>query len=172
MFGTIKNMMLKSWYSKKENLTITFNTPTANMKFQIFSLYNIKPTEDYLQTEFSNKEEFREFVNMITKRSKHNFKVDVPDNGKILTLSTCFSSNTRNVVHAVLVKEEKVKVEEKTTTTSTTKVVDKTTAKTTEKVTVKTTAKTTTKATTKASTTKANTTKASTTTTVATINAQ
>lgn len=132
MFGTIKNMMEKKWYTNKDNLIITFNTPTANMKFKIFSLYNIEPTEDYLQTEFNTKEEFREFINMITKRSKHNFKVEIPDGAKILTLSTCYRTNTRNVVHAVLIKEEKV-VTTKTTkkTTTTTKKVATTTTVTT-----------------------------------------
>lgn len=109
MFGTIKNMMKKDWYNKESNLTITFNTPTKNMKWKIFSLYRIEPTEDYLQTEFNSNEDFRNFINMITKRSIKDFKVEVPDGAKIITLSTCFSSNTRHVVHAVLVEE---KVEE------------------------------------------------------------
>lgn len=106
MFGTIKNMMKKDWYNKESNLTITFNTPTKNMKWKIFSLYRIEPTEDYLQTEFNSKEDFRNFINMITKRSIKNFKVEVPDGAKIITLSTCFSSNTRHVVHAVLIEEK------------------------------------------------------------------
>lgn len=135
MFGTIKNMMEKKWYTNKDNLIITFNTPTANMKFKIFSLYNIEPTEDYLQTEFNTKEEFREFINMITKRSKHNFKVEIPDGAKILTLSTCYRTNTRNVVHAVLIKEEKVETTKTTkkTTTTTKKVATTTTVTTTTK---------------------------------------
>lgn len=133
MFGTIKNMMEKKWYTNKDNLIITFNTPTANMKFKIFSLYNIKPTEDYLQTEFNTKEEFRKFINMITKRSKYDFKVEIPDGAKILTLSTCYRTNTRNVVHAVLIKEEKVETTKTTkkTTTTTKKVATPTTVTTT-----------------------------------------
>ena len=133
MFGTIKNMMEKKWYTNKDNLIITFNTPTANMKFKIFSLYNIKPTEDYLQTEFNTKEEFRKFINMITKRSKYDFKVEIPNGAKILTLSTCYRTNTRNVVHAVLIKEEKVETTKTTkkTTTTTKKVATTTTVTTT-----------------------------------------
>lgn len=129
MFGTIKKMMNPSWYKKKENQTIIFNTPTKNMKWKIFSLYKIKPTEDYLQNEFENAKEFNKFINKIKKRSIYDFKVDIKDDDKILTLSTCFSSNTRHVVHAVLVEEDKDdkqkvenKVEEKTTTVATTTV--------------------------------------------------
>lgn len=133
MFGTIKKMMNASWYKKEENRIITFNTPTANMKWKIFSLYKIKPTEDYLQNEFENNDEFNKFIKMIKKRSIYDFKVDIPEDAKIITLSTCFSSNTRHVVHAVLIEKkedtkEEVKKDDKTTTT-TKKSVETTTTK-------------------------------------------
>lgn len=132
MFGTIKKMMNASWYKKENNRIITFNTPTKNMKWKIFSLYKIKPTEDYLQTEFETDEEFNKFIKMLKKRSIYDFKVDIAKNAKILTLSTCFSSNTRHVVHAVLIEDtvddnkviEENKDKEKTTTTTTKAVIE------------------------------------------------
>lgn len=105
MFGTIKNMMNSSWYNKAQNQIITFNTPTKNMKWQIFSLYKINATEDYLKNEFATPEEYLEFINMIRGRSIKNFNVEVNENSKILTLSTCFSHSSRHVVHAVLIEE-------------------------------------------------------------------
>lgn len=105
MFGTIKNMMNSSWYNKPQNLTITFNTPTKNMKWQIFSMYKIEATEDYLRNEFASNEEYLEFINMIRTRSIKDFNVEVNENSKILTLSTCFSHSSRHVVHAVLIEE-------------------------------------------------------------------
>lgn len=105
MFGTIKNMMNSSWYNNANNQIITFNTPTKNMKWQIFSLYKINATEDYLKNEFASDEEYLEFINMIKGRSIKNFNVEVNENSKILTLSTCFSHTTRHVVHAVLIEE-------------------------------------------------------------------
>jgi len=74
--------------------------------FQIFSIYQIKATEDYLKNDFESNEEFNKFIKMIKKRSIYNFKVDVKDSDKIITLSTCFSHTTRHVIHAVLVEEE------------------------------------------------------------------
>lgn len=106
MFGTIKNMMNSSWYNKAQNQVFEFNTPTKSMKWQIFSMYKINATEDYLKNEFATNEEYLEFINMIRGRSIKNFNVEVNENSKILTLSTCFSHSTRHVVHAVLIEEK------------------------------------------------------------------
>ena len=105
MFGTIKNMMNKSWYSNANNQLITFNTLNKNMKWKIFSLYQINETEDYLKTEFESDDDYMNFLNMLKNRSKNNFNVELTPESKILTLSTCFSHTTRHVVHAVLVEE-------------------------------------------------------------------
>lgn len=105
LFGTIKNMMNSNWYKKPENQIITFNTPTKNMKWKIFSLYQIKTTEDYLNIAWNTDEEYESFLNMLKSRSKADFGVELNKDSKILTLSTCFSHSTRHVVHAVLIEE-------------------------------------------------------------------
>ena len=112
MFGTLKYALNSSWYKKESNQVITFNTPTKNMKWRIFSIYRIPATEDYLKTEFENDEEYMEFLNMLKNRSINNFNVELNESSKILTLSTCFSHTTRHVVHAVLESEEDVKTPE------------------------------------------------------------
>ena len=68
-------------------------------------MYKINETSDYTQTEFESDEEYQNFINMIQSRSQYRFDVSVTPNDKIITLSTCFSSKTRSVVHAVLVNE-------------------------------------------------------------------
>lgn len=112
MFGTLKYALNSSWYKKESNQVITFNTPTKNMKWRIFSIYRIPATEDYLKTEFESDEEYTEFLNMLKNRSINNFNVELNESSKILTLSTCFSHTTRHVVHAVLESEEDVKTPE------------------------------------------------------------
>lgn len=112
MFGTLKYALNSSWYKKESNQIITFNTPLQNMKWQIFSVYKILATEDYLKNEFSSNEEYLEFINMLKNRSLYDFKVDIDENSKIITLSTCFSHSTRHVVHAVLVSVEDTKTQE------------------------------------------------------------
>ena len=108
MFGTLKYLFNSSWYNKEENQIITFNTPTHNMKFKIFSLYKTPETDDYLKNEFATNEDFMNFLNLIKSRSINNFNVELNENSKIITLSTCFTKGTRHVVHAVLISSEPV----------------------------------------------------------------
>jgi sortase B len=107
MFGTLNKIINdSSWNSKESNRYITFNTANKNMKWLIFSAYRIPTTDDYLQTTFSSDEEFMQFIELIKSRSKRNYNVEIKATDKILTLQTCSSNDTRNVVHAVLVSEE------------------------------------------------------------------
>jgi len=43
---------------------------------------------------------------MIKERSKYNFNTNVDKDDKILTLSTCYDSSRKLVVHAKLIKKE------------------------------------------------------------------
>lgn len=107
MFGTLKYALNSSWYKKANNQIITFNTPKADMKWQIFSIYTIPETNDYLKTEFDTDEDYLKFTNMLAKRSIHNFKVKITPDSKIITLSTCNNHKKRTVVHAVLIPNSK-----------------------------------------------------------------
>ncbi|MDE5539714.1 MAG: class B sortase, partial [Bacilli bacterium] len=107
MFGTLHKTTNKSWYTNKENQIITYNTLYDNMHFQIFSIYRVPKTSDYLKVFFKDDADFLEFASMITKRSIYNFNVPIKPDDKILTLSTCSDNgNKRLVVHAVLINEE------------------------------------------------------------------
>ena len=106
MFGTLHKAYQKSWYTKKENQIITFNTLYNSMNFEIFSIYKIQKTSDYLITQFNNNNEFLEFTDMLKNRSVHDFNININENDKILTLSTCTGNNSRLVVHAKLIMEE------------------------------------------------------------------
>ena len=106
MFGTLRYALNSSWYKKTSNQIITFNTINENMRFQIFSIYKIPVTTDYLTTNFSTNNEYETFINMIKERSIYDFKIEVTTNDKILTLSTCSNgSDQRLVVHAKLIIE-------------------------------------------------------------------
>ncbi len=103
MFGTLSNVLKKSWYTNNDNLTITFDTLYESHKYQIFSIYKVPKTTDYLQNYFENDEQFTEFVNLIKERSINDFDVNVKPGDKILTLSTCTTYTERLVVHAKLI---------------------------------------------------------------------
>ena len=105
MFGTLKKVLNKSWYTNKDNQIITFNIPGKEMKWQIFSIYTIKSTNDYIQVKFPTDSSYTDFLNKMKKRSIYNFGVNVGKDDKILTLSTCYkNANNRLVVHAKLIK--------------------------------------------------------------------
>jgi len=102
MFGTLSKTYKKDWYTNPENLVISFNTLYETMDFEIFSIYKVPNTIDYLTTYFESDEEFNEFVKLITDRSINDFGIEVKPGDKILTLSTCSGENDRLVIHAKL----------------------------------------------------------------------
>lgn len=104
MFGTLKNVLSKDWLNNVNNYVVRMSTEQENTLWQIFSIYRIETTSDYLQTTFNSSDEFKEFSNMIIKRSAFNFNTSVSKNDKILTLSTCFNDKEKMVVHAKLIK--------------------------------------------------------------------
>ncbi len=103
MFGTLANAYKKSWYTNPENLIISFDTIYESNKYQIFSIYKVPKTSDYLRTYFKDDDAFNKFISLIKDRSVHDFEVEVKPGDKILTLSTCSNNNDRLVVHAKLI---------------------------------------------------------------------
>lgn len=107
MFGTLRYALNSSWYQKISNQVITFNTLNKNMRWQIFSIYKVPVTTDYLYTDFNTTEEFISFVNKMKERSIYNFNIEINEDDNILTLSTCSDGHDqRLVIHAKLIKED------------------------------------------------------------------
>ena len=106
MFGSLKNIFDSDWFDDVNNHVIKLSTLTENTLWQVFSVYHIPTTSDYLQTEFSSDTEFLEFVNMLKDRSQYDFNVEFSETDKILTLSTCYNDEERVVLHAKLIKKE------------------------------------------------------------------
>ena len=102
MFGTLQNTLRYSWYTNPDNQIIQLKTLYENLDYQIFSIYKIQVTTDYMQTLFANDEDKLEFFNKLKNRSIYNFGVELNANDKIITLSTCADENNRYVLHAVL----------------------------------------------------------------------
>ena len=106
MFGSLKNIFNSDWYNDVNNHVIKLSTLTENTLWQVFSVYHIPTTSDYLQTEFGSSEEFLTFIQMLKDRSQYGFNVEFNENDKILTLSTCYNDQERVVLHAKLIKRE------------------------------------------------------------------
>ena len=102
MFGTLNNLTKEKWYSNAKDTRITFNTMFKEGQWEVFSIYSIKVTDDYLRTTFESDEDFLNFVDMLRQRSIFESDTLIDENDKILTLSTCVENDARLVVHAVL----------------------------------------------------------------------
>jgi len=104
MFGTLHRVLNSSWYNNEENLKIVFDTMYESMTWQIYSIYTIPKTSDYLKVSFDEEEEKEKYISMTKNRSIKNFNIEVSKEDKLLTLSTCTGENDRLVVHAKLIK--------------------------------------------------------------------
>lgn len=106
MFGSLKLITDNGWLKDENNFIIKMSSEKENTLWQVFSVYHIKTTSDYLKTEFLNDSDFIDFVNLIKNRSSYNFETNVNESDKILTLSTCYNKKERTVIHAKLIKKE------------------------------------------------------------------
>lgn len=106
MFGSLKNILSSNWLKDSNNYIVKTATENYNALWQVFSVYRIPTTNDYLQINFTNNDQFLNFANMLLDRSSHNFNTSINENDKILTLSTCYNNDEKVVLHAKLIKIE------------------------------------------------------------------
>lgn len=104
MFGSLKKLLNSNWYNDKNNHIIKLSTKKQNTLWQVFSVYHIPTTSDYLKIDFDSPEQFSNFAKMLQDRSVYSFNTSVDGNDKILTLSTCYSNGEKMVMHAKLIK--------------------------------------------------------------------
>lgn len=104
MFGSLKRVFTKSWQDNPDHLLLRTSSPSANQIWQVFSIYQVVDTNDYIQTDFPEPRMFEDFLQVIIARSTYDFYTVVSSSDHIITLSTCQDKNTKIVVHAKLVK--------------------------------------------------------------------
>ena len=106
MFGSLKSVIKDSWLNDSSNYVVKLSTPYENTLWQVFSVYRIPTTSDYLTTVFYDDDDFNTFTSMLINRSIHNFNTPVNASDRILTLSTCYNNSDKVVLHAKLIKRE------------------------------------------------------------------
>lgn len=97
MFGSLVETQKQYWYTNEDNKYIKISTPTSNSVWAVFSTYTIEPITDYLRTNFKNHN-YQEFLNKMKARSIYDFGIEVTEDDKILTLSTCNDAGTKRIV--------------------------------------------------------------------------
>ncbi len=106
MFGSLENVLGNEWYDNVDNHIIKLSTEYENTLWQIFSIYTIPETTDYLVYDFDTDETYLEYINLVSSRSLLDFNTIANVNDKLLTLSTCYETDDRLVVHAKLIKRD------------------------------------------------------------------
>ena len=106
-FYSLKNVFQADFIKDVNNQIIKLSTDNINSSWLVFSIYEIANEDYHLKTEFKDDEEFADYLDVISKRSVHDFEISLDENDKILTLSTNKDKDTRIVVHAKLIKTDK-----------------------------------------------------------------
>ena len=106
MFGSLKNILSSSWVSDDNNFTVRTVNDNMSGLWQVFSVYHVPTTSDYIQTDFHSDAEYLEWLNMLKARSSYKFNANMQASDKIITLSTCYgvTNSERVVMHARLIK--------------------------------------------------------------------
>ena len=104
MFGSLRNVIKEEWYTNSDNHMIQYSNDYYSTKWQVFSIYRIKETNDYLKIGFNNTIDYQKFIDMIKGRSIYDFNTVVTTDDKIMTLSSCYNDDYRMVLHAKLIK--------------------------------------------------------------------
>ena len=104
MFGSLKNTLKESWYKNQNNQIIVFNTLYAELRYKIFAIYVTTPDFDYLVNNYNYAPNFTNFLEEVKSKSIYDFGVEVTNEDKILTLSTCAENGAKRIViHAKLI---------------------------------------------------------------------
>lgn len=107
VFGSLRNVLNKSWQNNRDNYTMTISTPTMNYVYQIFSVYSIQSETYYIKTLFNSDTSKTEWINTMNARNVSPVKAPANINDKIVTLSTCLNDKGgRIVLHAKLIKQQ------------------------------------------------------------------
>lgn len=74
--------------------------------YEIFSVYTVKSTYDYIKTTFKSNDDYKSYLDDAKNNSIFKSNIEINSNDKILTLSTCSYefNDARTVIHAKMVE--------------------------------------------------------------------
>lgn len=106
MFGSLKNYLKQDFAD--DHPIIYLDTLYEGYDIEVFAAYETTIDFYYIETDFTSREAYQQFIDEIQKRSSIQMDVAVSPDDKILTLSTCKDSvmndDHRFVVQGKLVK--------------------------------------------------------------------
>lgn len=105
MFAQLKKYKEKEFFYGDNDIVIEVENDKV-LKYKVFSAYVTDAKDNYIKTNFDDKDQYKEFLEDIKNKSQYKSDIDVNENDKIITLSTCSYefNDARMVVHGKLLK--------------------------------------------------------------------
>ena len=103
MFAQLKKYKEKEFFYGNNDIVIEVENGKV-LKYKVFSAYVTDAKDNYIKTNFDDKAQYKEFLEDIKNKSQYKSDIDVNENDKIITLSTCSYefNDARMVVHGKL----------------------------------------------------------------------
>ena len=103
MFAQLKKYKEKEFFYGDNDIVIEVENGKV-LKYKVFSAYVTDAKDNYIKTNFDDKDQYKEFLEDIKNKSQYKSDIDVNENDKIITLSTCSYefNDARMVVHGKL----------------------------------------------------------------------
>ena len=103
MFAQLKKYEDKEFFYDNNDIEIEIKDGKI-LKYKVFSAYVTDANDNYIKTKFDNKTDYKEFLERIKSKSIYKSNIDVNEDDKIITLSTCSYEfdDARMVVHGKL----------------------------------------------------------------------
>ena len=105
MFAQLKKYKEKEFFYGNNDIVIEVENGKV-LKYKVFSAYVTDAKDNYIKTNFDDNAQYKEFLEDIKNKSLYKSDIDVNENDKIITLSTCSYefNDARMVVHGKLLK--------------------------------------------------------------------
>lgn len=104
MFGRLTEYKNETF--ARENATFTLCTPAGDKTCRIFSCHEVTDGEEVYAVDWQPGQAYDEFLQRLQQDSLVDFGTEVPENSRVITLSTCAGSYSNNLkrfaVHAVV----------------------------------------------------------------------
>ena len=102
-FAPVRSIIAKSfWMKEPENFVIRTSTDAGELEWQVFSIYKIPTTEDYLTVDFKHTADLVALAEKLKARSVYNFEVPFEESDKMLTFSIKYDNDYIVVIHGKL----------------------------------------------------------------------
>ena len=100
MFADLKKYKEKEFFYGNNDIDIEIKNGKV-LKYRVFSAYVTDANDNYIKTKFESNDEYKKFIQRIKNKSIYKSDIDVNENDKIITLSTCSYefNDARMVVH-------------------------------------------------------------------------